>query len=394
MLHLILATLRSTVSLTASLGSKNAWPWSNATVTEEVNRILARLRDGDAEHALSGAVLQKILRDDADLIHGIAAYRRHPWRRRLQDPAVVWTEGQSRLLDFGGHGPPVLFVPSLVNRAYILDLGPGMSMLRWLATQGLRPLLLDWGWPDAVERQFTLTDYVAGRLSRAIDAVGQLVDDQPLVLAGYCLGGMLATAAAAARSTLRGLAVLATPWDYHAGGSQPMAEAVAAMLPLLEPALVATGTLPIDALQTLFAMIDPFSIAAKYRSFGRLHQSGPQATRFVAIEDWLNDGVPLPAPVARETLGGWYGANNPARRQWRIAGLAVDPGRILCPALAVIPNRDRIVPPSSAAALADALPLAARLIPEAGHVGMIAGANAEAQVWRPLRDWIHALPPA
>ena len=61
-----------------------------------------------------------------------------------------------------------MFVPSLVNRAYVLDLAPGRSMLRWLAERGIRPVLLDWGWPGAAERSFTLTDYVAGRLERAL----------------------------------------------------------------------------------------------------------------------------------------------------------------------------------------------------------------------------------
>ena len=93
-----------------------------------------------------------------------------------------------------GRRPPVLFVPSLVNRAYVLDLVPGRSMLRWLAGAGVRPLLLDWGWPGAVERGFTLTDYIAGRLERASRRSGA-----PVVLAGYCMGGLLAVAAALRR---------------------------------------------------------------------------------------------------------------------------------------------------------------------------------------------------
>ena len=70
-------------------------------------------------------MLIEALRQDRDLIAGIAAYRRHPWRRDLPDPPVLWSEGGSRLLDFGGAGPTLLLVPSLVNRASVLDLAPG-----------------------------------------------------------------------------------------------------------------------------------------------------------------------------------------------------------------------------------------------------------------------------
>ena len=59
-----------------------------------------------------------------------------------------------------------LVVPSLINQSQVLDLLPGASMLRFLAAGGTRPLLVDWGAPGELERSFTLTDYVAGRLAR------------------------------------------------------------------------------------------------------------------------------------------------------------------------------------------------------------------------------------
>mgnify|MGYP000379059989 CR=1 FL=1 len=37
--------------------------------------------------------------------------------------------------------------------------------------RGVRPMLLDWGWPGEAERGFTLTDYVAGRLERLLAAL-------------------------------------------------------------------------------------------------------------------------------------------------------------------------------------------------------------------------------
>ncbi|MDE2007564.1 MAG: alpha/beta hydrolase, partial [Rhodospirillales bacterium] len=109
---------------------------------------------------------------------------------------------------------------------------------------------------------------------------------------------------------------------------------------------------------------------------------------FVALEDWLNDGVPLAAPVARECLSGWYGANTPARGEWRIAGLAVDPARLACPAFVAVPARDRIVPPESAAPLARAIAGAQLHSPAAGHIGMAAGAGAERALWAPLAAWL------
>ena len=379
LLHLTLAMLRSAASRTASPNWSGGWPDPAADPSAA--------NPADPAGVPHAALLDS-LRQDVALIAGIAAYRRHPWTRALPDPPTLWAEGETRLLDFGGEAtaPAALFVPSLVNRAYVLDLAPGRSMMRWLAANGVRPLLLDWGWPCEAERRFTCTDYIAGRLERALAALPGRV-----VLAGYCMGGLLALAAALRRpDRVAGLALLATPWDFHAGDPEG-AQALARLLPLLEPALAFGGTLPVDTLQTLFAMLDPHSIAEKYRGFARLDQASERAGLFVALEDWLNDGVPLAAPVARECLEGWYGRNTPARGQWRVAGLPVDPSALRMPAFVAVPARDRIVPPDSAKALAAAIPGAVLHQPGAGHIGMAAGSTAEAALWRPLRDWLRSL---
>ena len=416
-LHLSLAMLRSSVSWAASPLWKSGLPPMNAPgapnpllqnpVFQTVAAAMAAMAvppppsgaanppgaDAAPDFAAFAAALQsEITTQDAALLAGIAAYRRHPYRRNPTEPAPFWQEGGSTLHDYapGGAGLPVLFVPSLVNRAYILDLAPGHSLLRYLVEAGLRPLLLDWGWPGEVERSFTMTDYVAGRLNRAMAAAAAQAGGK-LVLAGYCMGGTLAVAAAGLRpDLLRALVLLAAPWDFHAGDAERAGQ-VAASLPLMEPALAFSQTLPVDLLQALFALMDPFGVGEKYRAFAGLDHASPRAALFVALEDWLNDGVPLSAPVARECLGGWYGANSPAGGRWRIAGLPVDPGAVAMPCFVAAPGRDRIVPPASARPLASLIPGAVLHEPSAGHIGMVAGSGAEAALWRPLRDWLGTL---
>jgi polyhydroxyalkanoate synthase len=395
-LHLMLGGMRGLAALTMPLPSANgspswngAWPRSRAGQAEALRIAgrLAALQAAGASHApelFRAAVLQRLWRQDAALLKGIAAYRRHPHRRALEEPPALWREGASRLLDYGGRGRPVLFVPSLVNRAHVLDLDEGASLLRFLRANGVRPLLLDWGWPGEAERRFTLTDHIAGRLERALQAA-----PRNLILAGYCMGGLLALAAALRQpGRVRALALLATPWDFHA---DPQAAGLAKLLPGLEPVMEPLGALPVDALQGLFAMLDPYGVGEKFRAFARLDPAGPRARRFVALEDWLNDGVPLAAPVAREAIGGWYGRNTPMRGEWAVAGLPVEPAAWRGPAFLAIPARDRIVPPASARPLAAGMAAATVHVAQAGHVGMVAGMGAEAALWRPLLDWIKSL---
>ena len=151
--------------------------------------------------------------------------------------------------------------------------------------------------------------------------------DRP-ALVGYCMGGLLTTALAQRRPRdIAGLALLATPWDFHADNAAAARRTAAALAPF-EPVLDSWGELPIDAIQALFAMQDPLQVANKFTRFARMDPDSEAARRFVALEDWVNDGVTLPAAVARDCLTGWYGRNDTAKGRWMIAGEVVDPRRL------------------------------------------------------------------
>jgi len=361
----------------------------------EFAAALADIGDGEVPLAAGNEAVSRL----GVMMAGIEAYRRHAYRRDVEDPAVIWAEGSTRLLDYGGvegavePGMTVLFAPSLVNRGYVLDLSAQRSMVRWMAQNGIRPLLIDWGAPGEAERDFTLDDYILGRLGSAIDEAlshsrGHTGDKIGLV--GYCMGGDLALASAQRRqSDLSALALLATPWDFH-GGSGLQGSLFAAARDSLDAVISGFGELPVDILQTFFASLDPALGLRKFRRFAELDPDGDKAAEFVALEDWLNDGVALTAAVAKTCLIEWYGENSTAEGNWLIGGEPVDPTAIDLPTLVAAPAADRIVPPESARPLADLIPGAELMTPPSGHIGMVVGSKAEQGLWRPLTDWLLA----
>lgn len=320
---------------------------------------------------------------------GVETYRRHPYRRALAEPPVIWREGTTRLLDYsapGAAGTPVLVVPSLINRAYVLDLTEKRSFVRYLAGKGFRPFLVDWDTPGPQEADFGLEDYVAGRLGRILDVV--LAAAAPPVVVGYCMGGLLALGLGVLRQAdVRGLGLLATPWDFHAPSPQ-QSRMLAGLRQPFEEAIALFGGLPTDVLQSLFATIEPGGIVRKFIAFGQLSAGGAKARNFVALEDWLNDGVPLVAAVARECLFDWYVDNRPGRGEWQLAGARIVPQAFTKPCLAMIPAHDRIVPPESALALAGALPGGRHHMVSMGHIGMVAGARAKMDVYAYIARWL------
>lgn len=402
--HLALALAMWGNSALAWPSLKAAWQGSSAAAERSpaenppnqgpLQRGLASL-SADLQAADEGALLAALTAEGhrrlEGFLDGVATYRHHPYRRAMRERPVLWREGTTVLRDYratiDAAAPRVLVIPSLINRYYILDLSPDSSFLADLAGRGMAPFVVDWDAPGPQEQGFDLTHYIAGRLEGALDAVRR-EPGGPILVLGYCMGGMLALALALRRqSDLAGLVCLATPWDFHAeAGIQ--AQLIGAMGRQLDPLFQLLGEMPVDLLQSFFAALDPLSILAKFRRFGTLPPESESAAKFVALEDWLNDGVGLAAPVARECLGDWYGANTPGRGQWQIDGRPMTPEALDLPALAMVPAGDRIVPPRSALGLAQRLRRGETQAPAAGHIGMMVGGGARAKVWDPLEAWI------
>ena len=381
-LHLTTAlTAYIQATLAAPLASEPTFPWH------------PDLPPYDGPPLVPLDVTVEALRRLRSLSEGIATWQGHPYRRSLPEPPAIWSQGAARVLDYGQcaeatapHGPVVLVVPSLINRAYVLDLIPGNSFLRALAARGLRPLLLDWGSPGQAERHFDMQDYMAGPLSSALALAHGLGGRPPAVL-GYCMGGTLCAGQALTHGGMRALVTIGAPWDFAASGGTAQAMRGAArhygaqrLRQTLRGLAQVFGAIPVTVFQHLFALIDPIQVARKFQKFNALPDGDPAAELFVALEDWLADGVPLAGPAAETLLIDWHLENTPGAGTWPDLPRSAPevPALILCGA------RDRIAQPAAAEPLAEVLPKARTLTPPLGHVGMITGAQAPDLVWQPV----------
>ena len=288
-------------------------------------------------------------------------------------PAVAEKLGAS-LRDYGGDGAPVVFVPSLINPPSILDL-EGKSLLRWLAAQGMRPLLLDWGWDVTPRSELSVADHVTEILLPLLETI-----DQEPALVGYCLGGTMALAAAALRP-VRGVAAIAAPWRFSGFPDEARAR-LAALWQSSGATAERLGMLPMEALQSAFWALDPARTVRKFEAYAAMPPESEEARRFVVLEDWANDGPPLPVAAARELFEAFFRDDAPGRGEWRIGGKTIDPAALSCPVLDVVSTSDRIVPGTSAARAGERLDLAS------GHVGMVIGSHAEEVLWNPLAAWL------
>jgi polyhydroxyalkanoate synthase len=286
-------------------------------------------------------------------------------------PAIDSAHGAA-LRDYGGEGRPVLFVPSLINPPNVLDMGD-RSLLRWLAGQGRRVLLLDWGWPGPDRRAMSVAGHVEEILLPLMATLGEPAD-----LVGYCLGGTMALAAAQT-GKVRSVATIAAPWHFSGFPDESRAE-LGKLWAGSQPTVTTLGVLPMEVLQCAFWNLDPARTVAKFEAFASLE--GAEARTFVMLEDWANDGPPLSEAAAREMFEGLFRDDRTGAGGWRVAGSEIDPEALTVPLLNIVSTTDRIVPADTAVRVGERLDLAL------GHVGMVVGRQAPHMLWEPLAGWL------
>jgi polyhydroxyalkanoate synthase len=115
--------------------------------------------------------------------------------------AVVLRTEQFQLIQYAPQtkavrSVPLLSVPPMVNRYYLVDLAPGRSLIEYLVKRGQQVFAMSWRNPDERHRDWGLESYAASALE-ALDAVQAITGSDRCHLAGNCSGGALVSAIAA-----------------------------------------------------------------------------------------------------------------------------------------------------------------------------------------------------
>ena len=91
---------------------------------------------------------------------------------------------------------PLLYVPPLVNRYYMIDLVPRQSLIKWLVDEGRTVFVISWVNPTEAHKDKGVGDYVLDGIVEAIGEVRTRTGHSPDLFA-FCLGGTLVAIALA-----------------------------------------------------------------------------------------------------------------------------------------------------------------------------------------------------
>src|SRR5581483_1228758 len=115
--------------------------------------------------------------------------------------AVVRREPMFELLQYEPRSPevyqtPVLLVPPMISKYYVVDLAPGNSMVQYLGERGLQCFALSWRNVTKAQADWGLDDYIAA-IAEAVRTTADVAGAEQVHLAGLCAGGVMSTCTAA-----------------------------------------------------------------------------------------------------------------------------------------------------------------------------------------------------
>jgi polyhydroxyalkanoate synthase len=315
---------------------------------------------------------------------------------------VVWEENKWKLLRYRPRAEglkyqtPLLLVPSLINRHYVLDLMPGKSFAESMVQRGFDVFCIDWGTPGDEDRFVSFDDVVDRALGRAIRVASKMVPHEKVHLLGYCMGGTLTAIHGAVHpERIASMITLAAPIRFNDGSLLSRWTNVKGFD--VDVLVNTLGTVPWQLLQSAFLMLRPTLSLSKAVSLLDRAWNDEFLDGFLALETWGNDNVSLPGEFYRRYIKALYQEDGLLAGRFSLAGQRVDLKRITFPTLAVSFEHDNIVPGPSAGVLIEAIgsPVKQHLHLPGGHVGAVVSKHAAKTLWPQLEAFYaaHDAPP-
>jgi polyhydroxyalkanoate synthase len=306
---------------------------------------------------------------------------------------VVHAENKWRLLRYQPRAErrfetPVLLVPSLINRHYVLDLLPGKSFAEDLVERGHDVYAIDWGTPGDEDRHLSFDDICDRYLGRAIRSCAREAGAEQAHVLGYCLGGTLAAIHTAARpERVASLVALAAPVGFADDG--PLSAWTRSKSFDVDALVDACGNVPWQLMQAAFQLLRPTLNLSKAVQLVDRAWDDEFLDGFLALETWGNDNVSFPGEAYRRYVGELYREDALSRDAFWLSGIPARLSNIRCPVLAITFEHDNIVPHKSASVLLDRISSsdAEHLHLPGGHVGAVVSKKAKSTLWPKLSAW-------
>ena len=240
---------------------------------------------------------------------------------------------------------PILIFPPWINKYYVLDLTPANSLVAWLRDQGFTVYMVSWRSADEESKDFNWDDYLKLGARASLDWI-HAEHQAPVNVAGYCVGGALASILAARLADdgdkrLASLTLLAAQTDFSEPGDLGLFVDDASIGGIEQLIAESGGVMPGEAMRDAFNLLRPEDLIWRYVEDRYL--LGNEAKAFDLLY-WNSDQTNLPGPLHIASLRKLYLENALANGGFSAEGKPVNLRAIQTPTFIHAARKDHISP--------------------------------------------------
>ena len=305
---------------------------------------------------------------------------------------VINMKGRFNLLHYKSehspeHKTPLLVVYSLINRHYIMDLLPDVSVIKNLQRQGFDIYATDWETPTSCDN-LSLETYAHEYVENAVEKIKEITSSDKVSLFGYCWGGLFALIYTSIhQENVKNLILHATPVDVDK--DKTIIENWTSHLDA-DNLVSVFGNIPGWLVNLAFLLRNPIEAMLKYPRYFSEPRSRDEIIQFFAIETWLYDSTPIIGEVYREIIDQVYRKNLLIKNQMKVGQDTINLKNITVPVLDIVGINDDLVPPSASTSIIHAIGSMDKKLIEfpTGHVGLCVSQAAHEKLWPEVGEWI------
>lgn len=336
-----------------------------------------------------------------DVIHdnGLVKLRHY---RPLTEQAIPFGEGMLPVSPTR-HRVPLVIVPPLAVNMYIYDLFPEKSLVRYLLARGFDVYLIDWGVPDRRYTHYNMKTYVADFLPDFLNRVRAHSGQQELSLHAWSMSGMftLAYAGLGDDKHIRNIVLLGTPVNSHASG--PLGRMYYRMNKTARAVKKLTGLEVHDINPHLFyspgwanvlgfKLTNPVGSVQGYWELLKRLGDREFVESHATNSAFLDNMVPYPGRVTQDVTVRVWMQNQFSRGEMPVGERLAKLSNITANLLAIAGAADTMVTPEAARPVLDVVSSTDKqfVVGPGGHMGIVAGSKAPAELWPLTADWLAA----
>src|SRR3954449_1909233 len=330
-----------------------------------------------------------------DLYLGDGVARMHPTEKAIVDQGPQRTVSRYLRRNWQPtHSTPILFVPPLAAPAWCFDLRRGCSLAEHLLARGYPTYVVDYGAIAFSDRALGLEHWVDEVIPKAIEAVIRDSGRDEIQLVGWCLGGIMALLATAARDLpVRSVAMIASPFDFT---QVRMAAPIRALASLTGGALgtalyrmLGGAPAPLVTLGFRATAIDRY-VTKPVAMAQHLHDRDWLA-HSQAVDAYMANMLAYPGRTFGQLYHQFFRVNELAGGTLELGDDCIELAKVDVPVLAVGGGADVLAPIDAVHHVGSVLPKSpdVRLeIAPGGHLGVLTGRSAVRSTWIFLDEFL------